>query len=144
MSLQEPIRYKMTRDIEDILNFENHAFHYTFQYLFLKRDHEILIEKLKNFKLSLQWTLDALDRERSLKKNQENYYQLALCLMGFTDSIILVCTGLDSKSKGISYSNERYKSDLSLIAVKKNKCEEASRLCDLSKNWSELTKFRLF
>ena len=142
MSLRFTNDYHVINCAEKILNIERQAFESSLFSLFNKRDHADFVEKLTYNKEILQKVAKAIENKKPLQKNNEDahLHQFILCLIGLAEMIILVCSGLDLKTKGYPYSHQQYKSGLTLIEMEKEKCSRASKLCNLNEKWLKLIK----
>ena len=142
MSLRPTDNHYVLKSAEEILNIERHAFESSLLSLFNKRNHSKFIEILTDNKDVLQRVSSRLEGKKPWQRTLEDFYlqQFSVCLIGLADVIILVCSGLDLKTKGFPYSHEEYKSGLALIEIEKFKCKKASELCNLQEDWLKLTK----
>ena len=139
---QPPNSFGVLKSAEEILNIERQAFESSLLSLFNKRNHLEFIERLTDIKGVLQNISDSLEGIKPWIRTLEDFYlqQFRVSLIGLADMIILVCTVLDLKTKGIPYSHQQYRSGLALIEIEKIKCKKASELCNLHENWLKLTK----
>jgi hypothetical protein len=142
MSLRAPSDYTVLEAAENILNIERYAFESSLFSLFNKRDHADLIKRITYNKDVLQNVANNLENKKISEKTNEDKYlqQFSLCLIRLAEMIILVCSGLDLKTKGLPYSHQQYKSGLTLIEMEKMKCLRASELCNLHEKWLKLIK----
>ena len=142
MSLRFTDDHNVLQCAEEILNIERHAFEFSLLSLFNKRNHAKFIEQLTYSKEVLQNVSNRLENKKPLQKTNEDLYlqQFSLCLIRLADMMILVCSGLDLKTKGFPYSHQQYKSGLTLIEMEKVKCTRASELCNLQEKWLKLIK----
>ena len=142
MSLRFPNDYTVLEAAENILNIERYAFESSLFSLFNKRDHADLIKRITYNKDVLHNVANNLENKKTSEKTNEDIYlqQFSLCLIRLADMIILVCSGLDLKTKGFPYSHQQYKSGLTLIEMEKVKCLRASEQCNLQEKWLKLIK----
>ena len=142
MSLRFTNDYHVMYCAENILNIERQAFESSLFSLFNKRDHADFVERLTYSKEVLQNVANAIENKKPPEKTNEDIHlqQFSLCLIRLAEMIILVCSGLDLKTKGLPYSHQQYKSGLTLIEMEKVKCLRASELCNLHEKWLKLIK----
>ena len=142
MSLRFPNDYTVLEAAENILNIERYAFESSLFSLFNKRDHADLIKRITYNKDVLHIVANNIEKKKKSEKTNEDIHlqQFSLCLIRLAEMIILVCSGLDLKTKGLPYSHQQYKSGLTLIEMEKVKCLRASELCNLHEKWLKLIK----
>lgn len=137
MSLRQLTSQSVLNYAENILNIEREAFESSLLSLFNKRNHADFVRRLSEKKDGLQYIAKLIVEKKSSKQNENelDLQPFILSLIRLADAIIVVCSGLDLKSKGFPFSHQQYKSGITLIEVEKVMCTRASELCNLRERW---------